>query len=293
MQSRGVEHMLRVVPPALCARVREKVLRHAASAASGRSLRDQVVLNFLGYHPNSDVQSPRHRQHVALGWTDDVESILRLATRAAAPAFARAEITHGSRLVELSSMVAFPGAEEQNVHSDVRPDAKRRICTLWVALQMVESANVRACVCVSCLHGPRIRDPQPPPCLHPPQGPHHSPTTHPPLIHPPPIHHPTTLHPPPVVRQGPTFYYPRDPNDLDSFDWKRLTGEAVGPVVYGADGEVEYDPNAAMDTDDHPFKGVEPARCLMDAGDAFLVSSSNRVLRPSLKGEAASRNVSQ
>mmetsp|Transcript_79558 Transcript_79558/g.227149 ORF Transcript_79558/g.227149 Transcript_79558/m.227149 type:complete len:281 (+) Transcript_79558:118-960(+) len=210
MQTRGVEHMLRVVPPALCARVREKVLRHAASAASGRSLRDRV-LNFLGYHPNSDVLSPRHRQHVALGWTDDVESILRLATRAAAPAFARAGITHGSRLVELSSMVAFPGAEEQNVHSDVRPDAKRRICTLWVALQMVESAN------------------------------------------------------------GPTFYYPRDPNDLDSFDWKRLTGEAVGPVVYGADGEVEYDPNAAMDTDDHPFKGVEPARCVMDAGDAFLM----------------------
>ena len=57
-----------------------------------------------------------------------------------ADALMRAGMVPEADLVELSAMVALPGAQSQHPHSDVSPLSQRRIVTLWVALQDVESS---------------------------------------------------------------------------------------------------------------------------------------------------------
>jgi len=136
MNTRGLENFRRAVPAPLCGRVRAQALLLAADTAQ-QSLWTRLT-NLMGL--DRAVRKPWNRSHVALPYGADVEASLRLAVRAAgaAGAFERAGVLPSARLVELSSMVAFPGAAEQDVHSDVPPNSSRKTCTLWLALQPVD-----------------------------------------------------------------------------------------------------------------------------------------------------------
>ena len=87
---------------------------------------------------SSEIRAPWRRAHIALDLTDDVKSVLAAATARAAPSLARAGLDDESHLVELSCMIAFPGATEQAAHADVPRDTETPTCTLWVLLQDVE-----------------------------------------------------------------------------------------------------------------------------------------------------------
>jgi hypothetical protein len=84
--------------------------------------------------------------HLPLALTDDARLALGLAAQGlhARGAWARcdglpAHDLGAARLVELSAMVALPGAGAQHPHTDVPPHSRRRLVTLWVALQDVDA----------------------------------------------------------------------------------------------------------------------------------------------------------
>lgn len=137
METRGVEIIRRAVPAALCASVRDAVLVEARR----RSTPLRRVADLLGF--DRSVRSPWNRTHVALPLTSDVETALKAAARALANAdvFKRAGLGGAADLVELSAMVADPGAAEQKAHTDVAPETGGRTCTLWIALQDVDAIH--------------------------------------------------------------------------------------------------------------------------------------------------------
>lgn len=70
-----------------------------------------------------------------------VEAVVRGGVRALGEGCAaRAGLSRAAQLVELSAMIAHPGAEAQRAHTDVPPATRRAGATLWVALQDVELA---------------------------------------------------------------------------------------------------------------------------------------------------------
>ena len=138
METRGVEIVRRAVPAALCASVRDAVLVEACK----RSTPLRRLAGWLGFDRKS-VRSPWNRAHVALPLTSEVETALKAAARAlaGAGAFERAGLAGAADLVELSAMVANPGATAQKAHTDVDPEAGGRACTLWIVLQDVDAIH--------------------------------------------------------------------------------------------------------------------------------------------------------
>ena len=111
-----------------CARVRATALAEAAARPWTERLREAL---------SSEIRAPWRRAHIALDLTDDLKSILAAATARAAPSLAAAGLDDESHLVELSCMIAFPGATEQAAHADVPRDTETPTATLWVLLQDV------------------------------------------------------------------------------------------------------------------------------------------------------------
>ena len=136
IRSRGVDAVRCAVPAEVCARLRASVL-----AEAGRFRPLARVAELFGM--NKGVRSPWKRSHVALPWTDDVSAAVNAAARALefSGVWEAAGLTRGAELVELSAMVAEPGAAAQAAHTDVPPDAATRTCTMWIALQRVDEAR--------------------------------------------------------------------------------------------------------------------------------------------------------
>ena len=111
-----------------CARVRATALAEAAARPWTARLREAL---------SSEIRAPRRRAHIALDLTDDVKAVLAAATVRAAPSLLTAGLDDESALVELSCMIAFPGATEQASHADVPRDTETPTATLWVLLQDV------------------------------------------------------------------------------------------------------------------------------------------------------------
>ena len=128
MRRRGYEVFRGAACAKACARVRATALAEAAARPWTERLREAL---------SSEIRAPWRRAHIALDLTDDVKSILAAATARAAPSLSTAGLDDGSHLVELSCMIAFPGATEQAAHADVPRDTETPTATLWVLLQDV------------------------------------------------------------------------------------------------------------------------------------------------------------
>ena len=128
MQRRGYEVFRGAACAKACARVRTAALAEAAARPWTERLREAL---------SSEIRAPWRRAHVALDLTDDVKTVLAAATVRAAPSLLTAGLDDGSHLVELSCMIAFPGATEQAAHADVPRDTETPTATLWVLLQDV------------------------------------------------------------------------------------------------------------------------------------------------------------
>jgi len=161
MQTAGFEAFQSVVPSQVCARLRRTVLSEAAELqrqeASWVGKAVGAWRRVVG-SPAAQraVRSPEHRVHVPLLLTEDAREALATAAQGlhARGAWTRAALGPGARLVELSAMVALPGAAAQHPHTDVPPHSPLRLCTLWVALQDVDKAM-----------GPTVIFPEAPACL--------------------------------------------------------------------------------------------------------------------------------
>ena len=128
MRRRGYEVFRGAACAKACARVRATALAEAAARPWTARLREAL---------SSEIRAPWRRAHVALDLTDDVKTVLAAATVRAAPSLLTAGLDDGSHLVELSCMIAFPGATEQAAHADVPRDTETPTATLWVLLQDV------------------------------------------------------------------------------------------------------------------------------------------------------------
>ena len=128
MQRRGYEVFRGAACAKACARVRATALAEAAARPWTDRLREAL---------SSEIRAPWRRAHIALDLTDDVKTVLAAATVRAAPSLLTAGLDDGSHLVELSCMIAFPGATEQAAHADVPRDTETPTATLWVLLQDV------------------------------------------------------------------------------------------------------------------------------------------------------------
>ena len=115
MRRRGYEVFRRCVAKA-CTRVRTAALAEATARPWTARLREAL---------SSEIRAPWRRAHIALDLTDDVKSVLVAATVRAAPSLATAGLDDESHLVELSCMIAFPGATEQAAHADVLGTRRR------------------------------------------------------------------------------------------------------------------------------------------------------------------------
>ena len=128
MRRRGYEVFRGAACAKACARVRTAALAEAAARPWTARLREAL---------SSEIRAPCRRAHIALDLTDDVKTVLAAATVRAAPSLLTAGLDDGSHLVELSCMIAFPGATEQAAHADVPRDTETPTATLWVLLQDV------------------------------------------------------------------------------------------------------------------------------------------------------------
>jgi len=128
MRRRGYEVFRNAACAKACARVRATALAEAAARPWTARLREAL---------SSEIRAPWRRAHVALDLNDDVKAVLAAATVRAASSLARAGLDDESALVELSCMIAFPGATEQAAHADVPRDTETPTATLWVLLQDV------------------------------------------------------------------------------------------------------------------------------------------------------------
>lgn len=120
------------VPAAACARLRGQAL--AAAARQRFDLR-HLFAQALGR--GKPIRESRRRVHLLL---DELSSDVALALRCSLARFGedtltRTGLTPDAELVELSVMLAFPGAAEQRAHTDVPPDSLPGMCTVWCALQ--------------------------------------------------------------------------------------------------------------------------------------------------------------
>ena len=128
MRRRGYEVFRGAACAKACARVRTAALAEATARPWTERLREAL---------SSEIRAPWRRAHVALDLTDDVKTVLAAATVRAAPSLLTAGLDDGSHLVELSCMIAFPGAAVQAPHADVPRDTETPTATLWVLLQDV------------------------------------------------------------------------------------------------------------------------------------------------------------
>lgn len=147
MQASGYEVARRAVPPRLCATLRRAALAAAREqqrdAASWRTALRKLLLVRLGSSPADPrpVRAPKHRVHVQLPLCSDTKALLSAAlspTTGLGDAAHRCGLARSAKLVELSVMLALPGAEAQAPHTDVPPHTPQRMATLWVALQDVD-----------------------------------------------------------------------------------------------------------------------------------------------------------
>ena len=121
------------VAPATCALVRSHALaesqspwhwptlRHAYQRLAGGGLREQ-----------------RHRVHLPLPLSAPVDALVRAAlspSTGLVDAMRCVGLSADAALVELSVMLALPGATAQRAHTDVPPDHTQPMATLWCALQ--------------------------------------------------------------------------------------------------------------------------------------------------------------
>ena len=144
MRKQGFEVIKGAVPPELCEHLRKEALSTVAQKSSlgARVLRSLCGLSGMFAATTRPIRSPGHRSHVALTSLEPGSAAER-ALQAAVVALKQPLADHFSglqeqaRLVELSYMVSFPGAEDQKAHTDVPPDCRVPIATLWVALQEV------------------------------------------------------------------------------------------------------------------------------------------------------------
>ena len=128
MRRRGYEVFRGAAGAKACARVRTAALAEAAARPWTGRLREAL---------SSEIRAPWRRAHIALDLTDDVKAVLAAATVRAAPSLSLVGLDDESHLVELSCMIAFPGATEQAAHADVPRDTETPTATLWVLLQDV------------------------------------------------------------------------------------------------------------------------------------------------------------
>ena len=131
MRRRGYEVFRNAACAKACARVRTAALAEAAARPWTERLREAL---------SSEIRAPWRRAHIALDLTDDVKSILAAATVRAAPALATAGLDNESHLVELSCMIAFPGATQQAAHADVPRDTDTPTCTRTAVSAVAEAA---------------------------------------------------------------------------------------------------------------------------------------------------------
>ena len=128
MRRRGYEVFRNAACAKACARVRTAALAEAAARPWTERLREAL---------SSEIRAPWRRAHIALDLTDDVKTVLAAATARAAPSLLTAGLDDDAHLVELSCMIAFPGAAVQAPHADVPRDTETPTATLWVLLQDV------------------------------------------------------------------------------------------------------------------------------------------------------------
>lgn len=150
MQSSGYEVARRAVPTHLCATLRRAALAAAREqqrdAVSWRTALRKLLPRRLGSSGTDaattprPVRAPKHRVHVQLPLCADTKALLSAAlspTTGLGDAASRCGLTPSAKLVELSVMIALPGAEAQAPHTDVPPHTPQRMATLWIALQDV------------------------------------------------------------------------------------------------------------------------------------------------------------
>ena len=138
MQSLGYEIARRAVPSNVCQSLRGFILTEVERHNSPwRRLAAAVSLTNA-----PPIREPRHRVHLPLAVTADVNAALvsGLAALGGRACVERAGLSVRAELVELSVMLSLPGAKAQKAHSDISPLAQRPMCTLWCALQDVSAS---------------------------------------------------------------------------------------------------------------------------------------------------------
>jgi hypothetical protein len=146
MQSRGFEICRGAVPPDLCKTMRRVALADAECVRNPNVY--NKVVNFMtrntgfSLSPSRPIRSPHHRVHVSLELDVDSRKVLTLAATylRESGVLERSKMNlESAKLVELSAMISFPGAQCQIAHTDVPPFSDGpRVFTLWVALQDID-----------------------------------------------------------------------------------------------------------------------------------------------------------
>eukprot|EP00746_Dinoflagellata_sp_MGD_P058826 gnl/MRDRNA2_/MRDRNA2_25137_c0_seq1.p1 gnl/MRDRNA2_/MRDRNA2_25137_c0~~gnl/MRDRNA2_/MRDRNA2_25137_c0_seq1.p1 ORF type:complete len:336 (+),score=34.89 gnl/MRDRNA2_/MRDRNA2_25137_c0_seq1:127-1134(+) len=153
MRAAGFDMQRNAVPGHICSALRHTVLREAAVRNRARtwggwlgwvSRAAEAVIGQradLAGTEAGDIREPEHRAHVRIPMCSNAVSALCAALGpggALASSVSEAGLSPAARLVELSVMIAMPGAVEQRVHTDVPPHIAHPMATLWIALQDVD-----------------------------------------------------------------------------------------------------------------------------------------------------------
>ena len=135
MTWRGFALARRAVSGPVCTRLRNEAL---ASAHQLQWRPAHLLARLLG---QTKIRAPSNRVHLKLSEvTSDVRTVLHYALCGIGQSrLARAGLGQEASLVELSVMVAFPGARQQAVHTDIAPGGPPGMCTLWCALQHTDA----------------------------------------------------------------------------------------------------------------------------------------------------------
>lgn len=145
MLAHGFQVARGAAPPAACALVRSEALAESQAPWHWPLLR-------LAYQRamGGGVRGQRRRVHLPLQLSTPVDTLLRAALSPGtglADAFRSAGLSQDAHLVELSVMLALPGAEAQLPHTDVPPDYPLPMATLWTALQDTPAAMGATWLC--------------------------------------------------------------------------------------------------------------------------------------------------
>ena len=115
MQSAGYELARSAVPPTVCAALRASALAEAERTRGWLASLRRTVEVGRGAEAARPVRAPQRRVHVQLPMCSLVTAALQaaLAPGCLGDAACRAGLSRAAKLVELSVMIALPGAEAQ------------------------------------------------------------------------------------------------------------------------------------------------------------------------------------